>query len=125
MKKVYNISGFDCANCAAKTESYLNHNENIEYARIDFAGNRLYITYKDKELSIDEIKSLIKQVESADIFVSDINTEVKKERFLNKKTIILLARIVITTILIFSARFAVSQDSYVALGLLVITFFIK
>ncbi|MCQ2787110.1 MAG: cadmium-translocating P-type ATPase [Bacilli bacterium] len=115
IKKVYSISGFDCANCAAKVESFLNHNENIEYARIDFAANRLYITYKHHEYSIDEIKKLIKQVESNDIFVSDSKQEVKQEKFLNKKTIILLARILVTTILMFVARFAISQDSWVSL----------
>ncbi|MCQ2792157.1 MAG: cadmium-translocating P-type ATPase [Bacilli bacterium] len=117
IKKVYSISGFDCANCAAKTESFLNHDNRIEYARIDFAGNRLYITYKNEELGIDEIKKLIKQIESNDIYVGDINSEVKKEKFFDKKVIILLSRIIVTLILMLVARFAISQDSYVALGL--------
>ena len=46
VKKVYHISGFDCANCAAKAEKHLNNQDNIELARLDFAGNRLYINYK-------------------------------------------------------------------------------
>lgn len=117
IKKVYSISGFDCANCAAKTESYLNHDERIEYARIDFAGSRLYITYKKDELTIDEIKNLIKQVESEDMFVGEVNADIHKEKFFDKKVIILLARVAITTILMFVARFAISQDSYWSLGL--------
>ena len=117
IKKVYTISGFDCANCAAKTESFLNHDNRIEYARIDFAGNRLYITYKDKELSIDEIKKLIKQIESNDVYVNDVNVEIKKEKFFDRKMIILLSRIVVSLILMLVARFAIDQNSYVALGL--------
>ncbi len=117
IKKVYSITGFDCANCAAKTESFLNHNEHIEYARIDFAGNRLYITYKDKELSLEEIKNLIKEVEPNDIEVSTSTSKVKSEKLLTKRMIILLARILVTTILMLVARFAVDQSSYIALGL--------
>jgi len=112
IKKVYNISGFDCANCAAKTESYLNHNEHIEYARIDFAGNRLYITFKDKELTISEIKGLIKELESNDIEVTDASEKVEKFKFFTFKTIFLLARIAVTLILMLVARFAMSQDTY-------------
>ncbi len=119
-KKVYTISGFDCANCAAKVESFLNHNERIEYARIDFAANRLYITYKNHELSIDEIKALIKQVESNEIFVGEKQTEIKQEKFLNKKTIILFIRVAICLILMLIARLAFKQDSYVALSLYII-----
>ena len=44
IKKIYNISGFDCANCAAKAENHLGKNKNIEYARLDFAANKLYLT---------------------------------------------------------------------------------
>lgn len=112
VKKVYNISGFDCANCAARTESFLNRDERIEYARIDFSSNRLYITYKNKELSIDEIKSLIKEVESNNIIVASSNEKIQNEKFFNKKNIILLARIVITIILMLCARFAMNQDDW-------------
>lgn len=121
IKKVYNISGFDCANCAAKVESFLNHNENIEYARIDFAAQRLYITYKHHELSVDEVKKLIKQVESNDIFLSDNKQEVKQEKFFNKKTIILLARVLVCLVLMLVARFALDQNSIASLILYIIS----
>ncbi|MCQ2795519.1 MAG: cadmium-translocating P-type ATPase [Bacilli bacterium] len=124
IKKVYSISGFDCANCAAKVESFLNHNENIEYARIDFAANRLYITYKHHEYSIDEIKKLIKQIESNDIIVTDSKQEVKQEKFFNKKTYILLARVVVCFILMFVARFAIDQNDIASLILYIISILI-
>ena len=41
MKKViYNISGFDCANCASKAEQHIAKQEEVEYAHLDFAGNK-------------------------------------------------------------------------------------
>ncbi|MCQ2794127.1 MAG: cadmium-translocating P-type ATPase [Bacilli bacterium] len=110
MKKVYTIRGFDCANCAAKTESFLNHDARIEYARIDFAGARLYITYKDQPLSIEEIKRLIKQVESNDLYISDAKQNVEREKFFTTKNIILLGRIIIAAILMFVGRFAFFRD---------------
>ena len=46
MKRViYHISGFDCPNCAAKVERYLNKKEDIVEASLDFANDRLYIKY--------------------------------------------------------------------------------
>lgn len=112
IKKVYNISGFDCANCAARTESFLNRDEHIEYARIDFSSNRLYITYKNKELTIDEIKKLIKKVESNDIAITTSSEKIQNEKFFNKKNIILLIRIAITIILMLCARFGMNQDDW-------------
>ena len=63
VKKVYHISGFDCGNCAAKTERHLNTKECICDAKIDFATNKMYITYSDKSLTIEELSNIIKEVE--------------------------------------------------------------
>ncbi len=63
-KKIYHISGFDCPNCAAKSENFLNKQEEIDYCHIDFSTNKMYITFKDKELSDEQILKLIAKVES-------------------------------------------------------------
>ena len=99
-KKVYNISGFDCANCAAKAEAHLNRDENINYCRLDFAGNRLYLNYKDEEYSIEQIKKIIAEVESdpIDITESDGNIVKKNPKIFNKSMWILLARILVATV---------------------------
>ena len=56
MKKViYNISGFDCANCASKAEQHIAKQEEVEYAHLDFAGNKLYITFKNESWDIDKL----------------------------------------------------------------------
>ncbi len=64
VKKIYHISGFDCGNCAAKAERHLNNKDYIEEARLDFASNKLYITYKEKTLSVKELAKVIAEVES-------------------------------------------------------------
>lgn len=48
MRKVYQIEGLDCANCAREVEEYLNKNEAIEKAVIDFMGKKIFITFKMK-----------------------------------------------------------------------------
>ena len=55
-KVIYHISGFDCPNCAAKVERFLNKEEYIQNATIDFTNERMYITYKDEPLNVDELK---------------------------------------------------------------------
>ena len=64
IKKVYHISGFDCANCATQVETYLNSKEEISYAKIDFSANKLYITYKNNPWTIEELVKVIEEVES-------------------------------------------------------------
>lgn len=101
IKKIYHISGFDCANCAAKAEAHLNRNKAISYARLDFAGNRLYITYKDNALSIDELKKTIAEVESDPLDISENEGQVKKtKKIFTKNMWILLARILFAVALV-------------------------
>ena len=71
-KKVYEIKGFDCANCAKKVEAHLNKHEKIEEAVIDFSADRLHITYKDEPLSVKEILRIIKEVENDPITVEEL-----------------------------------------------------
>ena len=107
-KKTYSISGFDCANCAAKTERYLNSKDFIESAKIDFATNKMYIAYKDKALSLKELAKLIAEVESDPLEIEELgstrkvyhisgfdcaNCAAKAERHLNSKDEIESAKI--------------------------------
>ena len=99
IQKAYNITGFDCANCAAKTEAHLNRNKNINYARIDFSGNRLYITFKEKEMSIPEILDVIKEVETDPIEISESTSGLHKtNKILTKDLYILIGRIIFSII---------------------------
>lgn len=108
VKKIYHISGFDCANCAAKTERYLNNKDYIESAKIDFSQNKMFISYKEKALSIDELKKLIAEVESDPLNIYEeglvkktyhisgfdcANCALKAEKHLNSKEFIESAKI--------------------------------
>ena len=57
-KKRYHISGFDCPNCAHKSESHLAKQDGIEECHIDFSTNKMYITFKGDALSVEEIAKL-------------------------------------------------------------------
>ena len=99
-KKVYTITGFDCPHCAAKAEDHLNRNENISYARLDFAGNRLYITYKNAAFSIKKLKEVIAEVESDPLTINESGGEVGKSgKIWTMSMWILVARILVAAII--------------------------
>ena len=101
VKKIYHISGFDCPNCAHKSELHLAKQEGIEDAHIDFSTNKLYITYKNKPFTIEQIKQVIAQVESDPLDISEIEGKVEhKERLFTKAMWFLLARIVIGVVIL-------------------------
>ena len=62
-KVTYHISGFDCANCAAKAEKHLNSKSDIAEAKIDFSANKLYVTFSGNALEANKVLDYIKEVE--------------------------------------------------------------
>jgi len=111
IKKVYEITGFDCANCATKTEAHLNNYPGIVYARIDFAGNHLYVTFEDKEISKEKLLSIIREVESDPIQIKDINYKSQKLNLFDRHTLIMLFRVVYATIVIVICSFWLTDNS--------------
>ena len=114
VKKVYHISGFDCANCAAKTERYLNTKENIESAKIDFAANKLYITYVDKALSVNELINVIKEVESDPLDIHEEVSKQKKEeqKIFTKHMWLILVRVIFATVVTLVCVFLLGKLEY-------------
>lgn len=78
MKKYrYNISNLDCANCAREIEESLNKNKDFKNVVVNF--NTLKLSYEsEKELTINELNTLIKKIEP-DTSVSSEEETVKKE----------------------------------------------
>ena len=110
IKRSYTIKGFDCAHCAAKSEAHLNKHPNIEKASIDFAMDRLDIVYRDKELSIDDIKACIAEVESDPLTIVNLGEQTHKYRIFDKDFYVLLGRI-IYVILVIILSFTAFHDS--------------
>ena len=101
IKKKYHISGFDCPNCAHKSEAHLGKHVAVDYCHIDFSTNKMYLTFKDKELSVKEIASIIAEVESdpLDIHESDGKFE-KESKLFTKEMWFLSGRIVFAFIIL-------------------------
>ena len=78
-KKTYHISGFDCPNCAHKSEEHLSKQEGISYCHIDFSTNKMYITYENKSLSVEEIAKIIAQVESDPLDIYELGSKKNEE----------------------------------------------
>lgn len=110
MKKIYRIHGLDCPNCAREVEEFLNENEKIEKAVIDFMGKKLFITYKtDDVYSMEELEKTILSVEGG-VTLQEYQTEnstkkeEKKEPFYQKMEFQII-RLVIASILLAFAYF--------------------
>ena len=100
-KVIYHISGFDCANCAAKVERFLNKEEYIQSASIDFTNERMYITYRDEPLLTEKLIETIKTVESDPLRIEKIQQGKRsKQSIFDKKFFFNLSRILISTVLI-------------------------
>ena len=112
-KVIYHISGFDCPNCAAKVERFLNKEEYIQNAVIDFTNERMYITYRDEPLDVENLKEVIKTVESDPLRIERIHQGRKTQQNLfDKKTIFNLSRIILSTILMLITCFVVEDKNF-------------
>lgn len=110
MRKVYQIEGLDCANCAREVEEYLNKNEAIEKAVIDFMGKKLFITFKNEELSMEVISALIANVEDGVTLLDSSKKEEKgeeeePEKGFMKENEIKIIRLVVSSVLLAFAYF--------------------
>ena len=112
-KVIYHISGFDCANCAAKVERFLNKEEYIQSATIDFTNERMYITYREEPISTEQLIETIKTVESDPLRIEKIQKGRKvTQSIFDRKFIYNLSRILVSTILMLLACFVVEDKNY-------------
>ena len=101
IKKKYHISGFDCPNCAHKSETHLGKHEAVEYCHIDFSTNKMYLTFKEKELSVKEIADIIAEVESDPLDIHESSGKFEKEtKIFTKEMWILLGRIIFAVVVL-------------------------
>ena len=112
-KVIYHISGFDCPNCAAKVERFLNKEEYIQNAVIDFTNERMYITYRDEPLDVEKLKDVIKTVESDPLRIERIQQGRKTQQNLfDKKTIFNLSRILFSAVLMLITCFVIEDKNF-------------
>lgn len=112
-KVIYHISGFDCANCAAKVERFLNKQEIIQSASLDFSNERLYLTYRDEPLQTEELMRLIKEVEDDPLRIERIQSGRKNTySIFDRKFFIMAARILASLICMVLGM--VLKDNFIA-----------
>lgn len=115
VKKTYHISGFDCANCAAKAERYLNTKENIESAKLDFSANKLYVTYIEKACTVDELKKAIAEVESDPLNVYEEKAkgnEKHEQKIFTKNMWLILLRTIFASVITIVCVFLLGKIEY-------------
>ena len=112
-KVIYHISGFDCANCAAKVERFLNKEEYIQSASIDFTNERMYITYRDDPISTDKLIETIKTVESDPLRIEQIQKGRRNQQnIFDKRFIYNLSRILFSAILMLITCFVIKDKNF-------------
>lgn len=62
MEKSLNITGMTCSACSARIERTLRKLEGIDEAKVNFATEKLYITFDENKISEENIISAIKKV---------------------------------------------------------------
>lgn len=113
-KVIYHISGFDCPNCAAKVERYLNKYEGVQSATIDFTNERMYINYREEALSTEELIEVIKKVESDPLRIEKLQSgKTKKHSIFIPMFFYNVSRILFSTILMFITMFVVEDKNFI------------
>ena len=126
-KKTYHISGFDCPNCAHKSEAHLSKHEKIDNCHIDFSTNKMYITYKDKELTVEEIAKIIAEVESDPLDIHELGAKKEKEqapKLFTASMWFLLARVlfaVLVMILCMTVFHQIDETGWIRFGIYTFT----
>jgi Zn2+/Cd2+-exporting ATPase len=111
--KKYTVKGFDCANCALHAEDLLNKNEKIEKASINFLASKLEITYKDKVFSNKELNVVINKISDDHLVVTEEkDSSPQKTKIFNKEVVILISRIVVSSILLLIGVFAIKPFAF-------------
>lgn len=108
-KKTYSITGFDCAHCAAKSEAHLNKHCAIQSARIDFSSDRMFVEYVDEELTTDELLSIIAEVETDPIEISEVQKNRKKTKIFTKDLWVIFARVLFAVVVILIGTFVLDK----------------
>ena len=59
MEKILKITGMTCSACAGRIERAMNKLEGIDEAKVNFASEKLYVTYNEDMISEENIVSAI------------------------------------------------------------------
>jgi len=61
-KKIIKISGMDCASCAVTIEHNLKKTKGIVSVSVNYATEKLYLEFNEREIKLEDIKKYIKDL---------------------------------------------------------------
>lgn len=109
IKKIFNISGFDCPNCAAKAEQHLSRQEGVDFVHLDFAINKLYISFSGEAWDVKKLRSVIAEVEDAELTISEGSSNNKGKSIFTLRMKITLVRIILSVAIVLICMFALAK----------------
>lgn len=89
MEKSFKITGMTCSACAGRIERAMKKLDGMEKANVNFAAEKLYLTYSEKKLSENDVVSAIRKA-GYDIASGDSKTEKTPAQLLLRRFIISL-----------------------------------
>lgn len=89
MEKTFKITGMTCSACAARIERAMKKLDGVEEAAVNFAAEKLYVTYNEENVSEDSIVSAIRKA-GYDIAAPDAKPEKTPAQLLFRRFIISL-----------------------------------
>ena len=132
MKKVYKITGIDCAVCAAKVEKELQKLKELQEVSFNFTAQKLFLDYDDKidqkelfYLISKTVKSLEPQAVLHDADAKEHNDGIIKKSIFSIKNLIKLAGIVVLVVFLILELNNVLDGLYLFLGYLAAYFLIS
>lgn len=110
-RKVYIVSGFDCAVCAGKAEKHIAKQPDVESARMDFTSNKLYVVFKSEPWDCDKLGKIIAEVESDPLNISEDSKNANgKISVFTKKMKFILIRVVAVVLISILNIFAFANE---------------
>ncbi len=89
MEKTFKITGMTCSACAARIERAMKKLDGVDEAAVNFAAEKLYVTYNEENVSEDSIVSAIRKA-GYDIAAPDAKPEKTPAQLLFRRFIISL-----------------------------------
>lgn len=89
MEKTFKITGMTCSACAARIERAMKKLDGVDEAAVNFAAEKLYVTYNEENVSEDSIVSAIKKA-GYDIAAPDAKPEKTPAQLLFRRFVISL-----------------------------------
>lgn len=116
----FNLTGLDCAHCAAKIEKRVNDLKEVETANLNFSVGKLVVNTNedDKDVVITKVKNIVKELEPDVIVDLEQNKTEQKTNYVKDNIRLIIG------IVIYAVALILGEDKSYSLPLFIISYLI-